>query len=329
MPRGVLQMTEFGRMGRWGNQIFQYSFLKTYAGRYDLEVQIPAWIGEDLYGFHDARPDKGLYPVVREKKIHGTDDTVIPHLAEPLCNVNVEGWFQYHMSYYRPYKDYIQDLFGGPLPAVRERMAQPLEKLRRRGETLVGLHIRRGDTGVGFAYLTPLAWYQQLIERKFSSWPHPVLFIATEDISLVENFRRFNPLTVEDLGLDLKKRPMANFDYMKHDLQRRDPRALDFFPDWYLLQQCDVLLLPNSTFGFTAAMTSRACRQVFRSDPAVGGFAELADWWDVMPTQFVNQADYGHIPGLYLDRNPYWHEHGWVKRNWIKLQQVWRSMLGG
>ena len=329
MARGVLQKKEFGRMGRWGNQIFQYSFLKTYAGRHDLEVQIPAWIGEDLYGFHDARPDDGDYPVVCEKKLHAIDDTVIPHLAEPLCNVNVEGWFQYHMSYYRPYKDYIQNLFAAPLPAVRERLAAPLEKLRRGGETLVGLHLRRGDTGAGFAYLTPVAWYQRLLEAKFASWPHPVLFIATEDLSLVESFRQFNPLIVEDLGLDLKNRPMANFVYDKHDLQRRDPRALDFFPEWYLLQQCDVLLLPNSTFGFTAAMTSRRCRQVFRSDPAVCGFAELADWWDVMPTQFVRQADYEHVPGLYLDHNPYWHQHGWVKRNWLKLQQVWRSMLGG
>ena len=76
-------------------------------------------------------------------------------------------------------------------------------------------------------------------------------------------------------------------------------------------------------------MTSRTCRQVFRSDPAVRGFVELPDWWDVMPTQFVSQADYGHIPGLYLDRNPYWHRHGWVKRNWIKLQEAWRAMRGG
>ncbi len=329
MPRGVLQMKEFGRMGRWGNQIFQYSFLKTYACRYDLEVQIPAWIGEDLYGLRDARPDEGVYPVVREKAKHAIDDTVIPHLAQPLCNVNVEGWFQYHMSYYRPDKDYIQNLFAEPLPAVRQRVVPALEELRRRGETLVGLHIRRGDFGAGKDYITPVAWYRQLLDAKFKAWPHPVLFIATEDLSLVEDFRQFNPLTVDDLGLDLKNQPMAHFAYLKHDLKQRDPRALDFFPEWYLLQRCDVLLLPNSTFGFTAAMTSRTCRQVFRSDPAVGGFAELADWWDVMPTQFVNPADYRHVPGLYLDRNPYWSRYAWLKRGVKKLRQVWRSVLGG
>ncbi|MGO9115131.1 MAG: hypothetical protein ACLP9L_38455 [Thermoguttaceae bacterium] len=329
MARGVLQMKEFGRLGRWGNQILQYSFLKTYARQHDLEVQIPAWIGEDLYGFHDARPDKGRYRVVYEKAEHGIDDTVIPHLAQPLCNVNVEGWFQYHMSYYRPHKEYIQDLFRKPVPAVWNRVAQPLEELHRRGETLVGMHIRRGDFGAGVNYLTPVSWYQQLLEAKFSRWPHAVLFIATEDLSLVENFRQFNPLIIEDLGLDLRQEPMANFVYLKHDLLNSDPRRLDFFPEWYLLQQCDVLLLPNSTFGFTAAMTSRTCRQVFRSDPAIRGFAELADWWDVMPCQFVNQADYRHIPGLYLDRNPYWPRFGWLKRGMKKVRQVWRSVLGG
>ena len=230
MPRGVLQMTEFGRMGRWGNQIFQYSFLKTYARRHDLEVRIPAWIGEDLYGFHDARPDTGDYPVVREKMLHGIDDTVIPHLAEPLCNVNVEGWFQYHTSYYRPDKDYIQDLFGGPLPAVRERMAPPLDKLRHRGETLVGLHIRRGDTGAGFAYLTPLAWYQELLEAKFSAWPHAVLFIATEDMTLLENFRRFNPLTVEDLGFGSQEAADGQVHLREARPAEARPAGLGFLP---------------------------------------------------------------------------------------------------
>ena len=46
-------VSKLGRLGRFGNAVFQYMFAKTYARRFDLQVECPAWIGNFLFDARD------------------------------------------------------------------------------------------------------------------------------------------------------------------------------------------------------------------------------------------------------------------------------------
>jgi hypothetical protein len=50
-----VSMTSLGRHGRWGNSVFQYMFLKSFAREYGLECEVPTWPGQRLFG-HVDRP---------------------------------------------------------------------------------------------------------------------------------------------------------------------------------------------------------------------------------------------------------------------------------
>lgn len=317
----IIRMSKFGQMGRWGNQFFQYSFLKTYAEKYGLKIEIPAWCGNELFGFQDSPLSNRLCRVIEEKAHHKIDDTIFPHLPpRALANHDIRGWMQYHTSYYRPHEARIRGLFGTPNPAAVERMRPAAEKFQQSGTTRVGIHIRRGDYGQNMFYITPIDWYVELLHTMFLSWVKPTIFVATECLEalaeLKEKFPHAEYHTVETLGIDLKTEPMSNYVYLPHDRKHPDPRAMDWFPDWYMLQQCDCVVMPNSTFSFSAAMVGN-CKQLFRSNPeitaeeaaakiGVSAPWEAIDPWDSYPLQTVKQADLQHIPGLYLTQNAYW-----------------------
>ncbi len=307
---GVLRMSKFGRMGRWGNQVFQYAFLKSYALRNNLTVEIPAWIGEELYGFRDNPIGSKSLERVVEKGEHQIEDTIIPHLRMPLRNVDVEGWFQYHTSYYKPNQAYLMELFSEPSLPVLQRLTPIATRLREQGEDVIGLHFRRGDYGRNMFYITPVDWYVDWLKINYERYDKPVVFVATETLAILDElkakFPQANYQTCETLGLDLKTKPLLHYNYLAKDKRDADPRQLDFFPDWFLLQSvCDAMLMPNSTFSFSAAWLSPFNKELWRSAPWLERF-ELIDPWNAYPAQFLKQKDFEHIPGLYLKTNPYW-----------------------
>lgn len=49
MSRKIIQFTQLGRFGRFGNQIFQYLFARSYAEIVGAELEIPNWIGQKIF----------------------------------------------------------------------------------------------------------------------------------------------------------------------------------------------------------------------------------------------------------------------------------------
>ncbi len=80
---------------------------------------------------------------------------------------------------------------------------------------------------------------------------------------------------------------------------------MDFFPDLYFLTHCEVMLIPNSTFSFTAAMFSDTIHRIFRSDLPTQEFVEI-DVWNEAPLTYDMAEDWRHVPGVCLDENPAW-----------------------
>ncbi|MEM1168897.1 MAG: hypothetical protein AAGJ08_07420 [Cyanobacteria bacterium P01_H01_bin.35] len=58
--RSVLTMSYLGKLGRFGNQFFEYAFLKICAEKSGAQVETPPWIGQKLFGHNDAPISKQL-----------------------------------------------------------------------------------------------------------------------------------------------------------------------------------------------------------------------------------------------------------------------------
>jgi hypothetical protein len=298
-------MRELGRCGRWGNQVFQYQFLRLYADRWGLEVQLPPWVGNELCGFSEPNISVML-PHAHEKWQGNHLDEQVPPRANEFVNTDWRGYAQYHASYYAPWKYEIRSWFmptlevlDQVLPATQWALEQFIAK-----RTIIGLHIRRGDYGRLIFHLTPKEWWRKWLEENWQRFVNPILFIATESPETLEWFADYDPVTMADLNVTLKP-SRRYYNYLSHDLAKREPWQMDFFPDWYMLTLCDVLALSNSTFGFTAAMMNKFLQECWRSSIPEQGF-ESIDPWDSRPMRLERCEDYPDVEGIALKRNPYW-----------------------
>ena len=296
-----ITMSQFGKWGRWSNQLFQYAFLKCYAKEHDCELQLPPWVGNVLLGADDP-PVTVELPTKVEQTNHL--EQAKPPVGDEYVNHDFRGYAQYPTSYYRPWRKEIKKLWA-PTESVAKRMVYPVLHLRERGRTIVGIHLRRGDYGRLIFYVTPVRWYLEWLAVHWDELDDPVLFVASEDPNLVEEFRQYNPVTAETLGVDLASEPLEHYAYLAPDLQSREPLQMEFFPDWYLLSWCNVILAPNSTYSFTAALDSWKPRQFWRSDLKQEKFVQL-DPWNAYPLTHDKAEDFRHVPGVCLDETKYW-----------------------
>ncbi len=296
-----ITMSKLGHWGRFANQVFQKMFLECYARQHDLVVQNAPWVGEQLFQI-DPAPVTERLPVFLER-LKETGQPYGPPCDEAI-GCDFRGYAQYHTAYYRPHEAAVRQLFQ-LRPEVRQRMAPAVDRLQSLGNVRVGIHLRRGDYGRVIHYITPVQWYLDWLEKNWSDLNNPVLFVASEDRALADEFAAYNPQTAESLGVDLQAEPMPTATYLDYDLANPEPHLFDFFPDWHLLTQCELLLIPNSTFSFAAAMLSERLRHCFRSDLPTQEFAEI-DPWNTTPLTYDLAEDWKHVPGVCLEENEQW-----------------------
>lgn len=297
----VVSMSGFGELGRWGNQVLQYLFLKCYAARHGIEeIQTPGWVGASLFGLKDRPVQRALPPVIEfrqtvanstftndlldyvcasnpEMEVAELSPTVLSQdVKNPPSNVDIWGWYQWHTKHFIDFKPLIQDTFQA-VPEIHEEMSKSFDtNIRHRGgkkRTVVGLHMRLGDykniAASSFGYCAPSEWYLSWLQRIWPSLENPVLFVASDDIaSVLRDFAEFDPLTAESAGVEMPN-------------SAEDLKA-GFFPDWFCLTQCDVLAISNSTFSFSACLMNRREKaRFFRAH--YHGVMEEIDPWNTEP----------------------------------------------
>lgn len=300
---GLIAMSRLGFMGRWGNELIQYMFLRTYAQKYDLPYECCPWTGQYVFGLVDPPITEKLPSWNENRPWHIHRWTGAPPEGKECIGRDVRGYFQFHMSYYKPYQKEIAQWFQCQ-GEVLERLQPALSRFSQ-ARTCIGLHFRRGDTGRVNYYLTPVAWYLQWLEKHWDRFDDPVLYIATEEAGLEKAFAKYNPLIPERLGVELTKDEVPQYQYLRQDLQDPTPVAMDFLPDWVFLTKCHVVLMPNSTFSFTAAMISPDLQELWRSRLSTQKF-ERIEPWDCTPLTYEHLDDYPGIPDTQYDSNHYW-----------------------
>ena len=252
-------MRTLGSNGRWGNQLTQRAFIKAYAQENQAAWGVTPWVGKYLFGLDDPGVTE-ILPTFQERCHDG--DVHRPIAPEPgeAIGYDYHGWCQFPTAWWAErhgrrgvWRDYV------PAAEWLERL-KPITEFAHDGSTVIGVQIRRGDYGQGTPYdaITPVDWYLDCLQKIWHCVRFPKLFVATEDRDLVEVFAEYKPETVESLGVELKPEPYPFYNYLIEDVQSGKPHLLDWFPEWYGLNQCQVLLAANSTFPLTAAMAATA-----------------------------------------------------------------------
>jgi len=171
-------------------------------------------------------------------------------------------------------RDYDKALFRRlfvPTQSVHYRVTRFIDTLRGRGHTLVGLHLRRGDYGTftrpsaKWCFVAPTQWYTDWISDHYDKLHDPVFIIASDEPQKVlADFRAYHVATAPDAV----------------------PEA-PFYADFYALTQCDIMLISNSTFGFTASMLNERAAAFYR--PRLSAEALVAyEPWDA-PVVFKDE----------------------------------------
>lgn len=246
-------ISNLGLHGRFGNQLFQYAFVKIYATRYSLQLQTRPWIGQFLFGHRDP-------PVKQPLQILRYDDlpdvrTMLRSKKPPVVNCDLWASIR-HPNDFRAHKKLFRSIFR-PTPEIHRIVRPGMTKLRERGETVVGIHIRRGDylnyPNHRRYFPVPTSWYIRWLEQLWPTLDRPVLFIASDDPALVvRDFALFRPVTSADVIPVFPSKP------------RYDDLDPSFYPDFYILSQCDVLAISNSTFSFAASLLNTRCATFMR-----------------------------------------------------------------
>lgn len=290
----VISMSSLGDLGRFGNQLLQYAFLKICAKKSNARMECSPWIGQTLFGLEDAPISRRL-PLAVEKSYYGPNlfdyiPEFIPYLEKlshqnsfriageeiiesAKVNVDLWGYFQVHTQYLQPYKQEIRSWFQ-PVSDLKSALSDGLEVLRSKGKTIVGIHIRRGDffsvPMAGFTLVVPSKWWCEWLESIWDKLENPVLFLCSDDLdNVIDDFKKFSPITYKDLDIELPER-MKDLD-------------IGFYTDFFLLSNCDIVGISNSIFSFTACMLNERGTMFVRPTWNFSTKFEQFDPWNSVP----------------------------------------------
>jgi hypothetical protein len=253
--RAAISMSALGQYGQFGNQLLQYAFLRLYAQEHGLEAQAPDWIGRDLFDLDDPLPEMQL-PMLDEAQADFFG-SLLRETPQVYAGADIKGYFCSGMERWGARSDAFRALYmpGRRLQPLLERA---IDELRRRGRTLVGVHIRRVNYGYGRFWIAPERWYADWLGGLLPRLDAPVLYVATDDPQARAGFSRFSPLGAADLGVSI-------------------PGA-DFFLDHYVLSRAQHLAISNSSFSFTAALLNEGAAGFARPDPLRRALVAFEPW---------------------------------------------------
>ena len=250
-----VSMSTLGMNGRFGNQLLQYGFLRAYAAEHGLCAEAPDWIGRDLYDLDDPLPAAPL-TLVREDQFDFVA-SLNRRIPQVFRDADLWGYCCYPTGGLSRHRELFRALFR-PGRRMATMLADAHAAVRARGDTLVAIHLRRGDFGYGRFWIAPAAWYADWLEAIWTRLRRPVLFVATDDPAAAASLARFAPVLASDLGPEI-------------------PGA-EFFRDFHLLTQADVVAISNSSFSFAAALLNSRATAFMRPDRERGALVPFDPW---------------------------------------------------
>ena len=249
-----ITMRSLGSNGRFGNQIFQYAFMRFYARMHGLLYQVPCWEGQEIFGLDDPPISVDL-PVV---KVRSKAELDCACAKMPLFGIDFWGYFQ-ETAYFLHDKNFFYDLFQ-PNPELDRYLNGCWASLQ--GHEVIGLHLRYGDYGYAYFFETPIRWVIDELERRWRTFSSPILYLATDDQRACKALKKFSPVLCADI-------------FPTSERERCPTFYADF---WALSKENSLLIIANSSFSFAAAMLNHNCQKMLRPSLASQGLIPFDPW---------------------------------------------------
>lgn len=282
----IVQMSNLGKNGRFGNQIFQHFFLKLIEMELQCEISTPQWIGNTIFNIAKTVPIEESTNFFLLERIATRNDSPDSHLekikkiigANNFNRIDVSGYFQYHTKYLKKYQEKFRDIFDIDDSIIR-KTNESLKKLKEDSQPLIALHYRAGDYLEHEKSNHPIFVppnidaisqkiddiYSQLKER------NPIVYLASDDLpyaSALLSSKGIAHITSLDFGFDKSEDDLLALDFTTFTL-------------------ADILLISNSSFSFAAAMLSKKGKYFFRPRIEDKKYVAFDPWDDYVLRQKV------------------------------------------
>ena len=306
-----VSMRQMGRLGRFGNQLFQYLFLRLYAHVHHLHVVgTGSWCGQQL--FNETPPpcvtdacEDGALPAVQEESQPGfeastrrLDESADPCLHSPaFAGKDLQGYFQVHTSHLAralgEHRAQLLQRWFELQPRWRGCFETLQTLLQQRYAHVCAVHVRRGDYGPPPFHVAPLVWYAHWLRAHLAERaPLPGLVLVyvcgDEDTegAAAELRQALQPHVQRAEVEVLAASQFGARAGWSHAL----PDELAFYADFHVLRAADAAAVSNSTFGVAACLLSLPARtgpQARQKTFARPDFAARSlkpfDPWDTAP----------------------------------------------
>jgi hypothetical protein len=148
----IIQISSLGNssMGRFGNQLFQYLFLKIIQAEISCEIRHPPWLGNIIFNTPATELVTPVNIIINLEDIKETDNrlqeqiNILKKISKTHHHVEINGFFQNHSMEFEKYKNIISCYFKIN-KSLDSQIEQSLANLGLSTNQIVCIHIRRGD----------------------------------------------------------------------------------------------------------------------------------------------------------------------------------------
>lgn len=227
---GMISFNKLGNYGRFGNQLFQYAYLRTQAKRLGTTFYCPSWAGDLIFELKDEK-EKAIYPETQlsfDDRFHGFS----PEATKIKDNTDITGFFQ-SPKYFS--QEDINNWF-----VFKESFFSAVNRKYKHidFEECVGIHLRLGDyTSPQFVFYVPYRGYFQNALRIVGPKAH-ILIFSDDPIQAKKYLKKF-----------------ANKDNLIFIEGNTE------IEDFYLLSKCHDTICSSSSFSWWAAYLNKSSRK--------------------------------------------------------------------
>lgn len=243
--------------GRFAHTVLEYILVRLYAEKYGFLLETPDWVGGAFFALDDPPQSGPLPPLLFARR---TLNDLVTGTAKraPIADRDILSPL-FLFEHKREYRQRVQSWLR-PRRVWEPQLAPAVERLRAAGNTVVALHIRRGDFVTSNYPITETAWYVDWLRGWWPRLDRPVLYVASDDVAAVRHaFAEFHPLTRADVV--------------------EEWAGLDFLQDFHVLMNADVVgTSAASGFSALAARLNTRARLFVEPDVAARRIRPFEPW---------------------------------------------------